>query len=136
VTLHKLGRVLCFGLFIIFLYYRESFDSVTKVHSFNAYSKVMFMDEMSLFLPPPLIFRIASIFVWVSIQGIRGFGREKKERERERVASFLEGCINNFRESLWKIHRFLSILPQTQNAIDRHDTTNGFPFGKSIACLS
>lgn len=40
-------RVLCFQLFIIFLYYRESSDSVTEAHLFSVYSKVMFIGEMS-----------------------------------------------------------------------------------------
>jgi hypothetical protein len=98
-------RVLRFGLFIIFPYCRESSGSVTKVHSSNAYSIVMFLGRNIRTplpsLPLPLIFRRIDLCVSQSIQNTKGLDEEKKrkrerKRERERVesSSFILGKMH------------------------------------------
>lgn len=83
---HCTRGVLCFGLFVIFLYYRESSGSVTEVHSFTAYSKVMFTGEMTH--PPHSPHSALNFpshrFLCESVSRAR---KDSIERKKERVES-------------------------------------------------
>lgn len=105
-------------LFIIFLYYWESSDSVTEIHS-------PLIWKLRLWTKCPLNLAMALIFGWINIQGTERFyeGKPRAKTHSIRLVlrpwkSALISCENR-----WKICRncHYSMLRGIQNAIDLND---------------